>query len=134
VCGAISLYNEGRTHEVVIRRPMLLKSTTRHIHIFTAVVEKNELVPSENVLTLDVDPDNEFIWTEEALQKVYGKFDELVESYNDSELTEYNLRRIGSDLEHLVRSLLQKGEISYNLDCRVLNYSMGLPQVVASEG
>jgi NAD(P)H-quinone oxidoreductase subunit M len=113
---------------------MLLKSTTRHIHIFTAVVEKNELLPSENVLTLDVDPDNEFNWTEESLQKVYAKFDELVESYNDADLTEYNLRRIGSDLEHFVRSLLQKGEISYNLNSRVLNYSMGLPQVVASEG
>ncbi|NJP11482.1 MAG: NAD(P)H-quinone oxidoreductase subunit M [Leptolyngbyaceae cyanobacterium RU_5_1] len=112
---------------------MLLKSTTRHIHIFTAVVENNELVPSENVLTLDVDPDNEFNWTEEALQSVYRKFDEFVEAYNGADLTEYNLRRIGSDLEHLVRSLLQTGEISYNLNSRVLNYSMGLPQVVLNE-
>lgn len=112
---------------------MLLKSTTRHIHIFTATVENNELLPSDNVLTLDVDPDNEFNWTEEALQKVYRKFDELVESFNGADLSEYNLRRIGSDLEHFVRSLLQKGEISYNLNCRVLNYSMGLPQVVANE-
>lgn len=112
---------------------MLLKSTTRHIHIFTATIENNELQPSDNVLTLDVDPDNEFNWTEEALQKVYRKFDELVESYGGSELTEYNLRRIGSDLEHFVRALLQKGEISYNLNSRVLNYSMGLPQVVPSE-
>lgn len=113
---------------------MLLKSTTRHIHIFTATVENNELVPSENVLTLDVDPDNEFNWTEEALQQVYRKFDELVEAYNGSDLTEYNIRRIGSDLEHFVRSLLQKGIISYNLSSRVLNYSMGLPQVVSTEG
>jgi NAD(P)H-quinone oxidoreductase subunit M len=112
---------------------MLLKSTTRHIHIFTATVENNELVPSEKVLTLDVDPDNEFNWDEEALQKVYRKFDELVESCGGSDLTEYNLRRVGSDLEHFVRSLLQKGEISYNLNCRVLNYSMGLPRV-ATEG
>ncbi|MDX2231274.1 MAG: NAD(P)H-quinone oxidoreductase subunit M [Leptolyngbyaceae cyanobacterium bins.349] len=112
---------------------MLLKSTTRHIHIFTATVENNELVPSENVLTLDVDPDNEFNWTEEALQQVYRKFDELVESYNGSDLTEYNIRRIGSDLEHFVRSLLQKGTISYNLNSRVLNYSMGVPQVVSQE-
>lgn len=112
---------------------MLLKSTTRHIHIFTATVENNELVPSENVLTLDVDPDNEFNWTEEALQQVYRKFDELVEAYNGSDLTEYNIRRIGSDLEHFVRSLLQKGIISYNLSSRVLNYSMGLPQVVSTE-
>ncbi|XGV98937.1 MAG: NAD(P)H-quinone oxidoreductase subunit M [Leptolyngbya sp. BL-A-14] len=113
---------------------MLLKSTTRHIHIFTATVEKNELVPSDNVLTLDVDPDNEFNWNEESMQKVYRKFDELVESYAGADLTDYNLRRIGSDLEHFVRSLLQKGEISYNLNSRVLNYSMGLPRVVASEG
>jgi NAD(P)H-quinone oxidoreductase subunit M len=112
---------------------MLLKSTTRHIHIFTASVENNELIPSNNVLTLDVDPDNEFNWTEEALQRVYRKFDELVETYTGAELTEYNLRRIGSDLEHFVRSLLQKGEISYNLNTRALNYSMGLPQVVSNE-
>lgn len=112
---------------------MLLKSTTRHIHIFTAEVENNELVPSDSVLTLDIDPDNEFNWNEEALQKVYRKFDELVESYNQEDLTEYNLRRIGSDLEHLVRSLLQKGEISYNLDCRVLNYSMGLTRVTSED-
>lgn len=113
---------------------MLLKSTTRHIHIFTATVENNELVPSNGVLTLDVDPDNEFNWNEDALQKVYRKFDELVETYNDAELTEYNLRRIGSDLEHYVRSLLQKGEISYNLNSRVLNYSMGLPRLESQPG
>jgi NAD(P)H-quinone oxidoreductase subunit M len=113
---------------------MLLKSTTRHIHIFTAVVENNELVPNNHVLTLDIDPDNEFNWTEEAVQKVYRKFDELVESYGGADLTDYNLRRIGSDLEHFVRLLLQKGDISYNLNSRVLNYSMGLPRVAPSEG
>jgi NAD(P)H-quinone oxidoreductase subunit M len=32
-----------------------------------------------------------------------------------------------------VRSLLQNGEIGYNLDSRVLNYSMGLPQVVSKD-
>ncbi|PSB27917.1 NAD(P)H-quinone oxidoreductase subunit M [Stenomitos frigidus] len=112
---------------------MLLKSTTRHIHIFTAVVEKNELVPSDSVLTLDIDPDNEFNWSEESVQKVYRKFDELVEAYGGADLTDYNLRRIGSDLEHFVRSLLQKGDISYNLNSRALNYSMGLPRVVPAE-
>lgn len=63
------------------------------------------------------------------MQKVYRKFDDLVEAFSGEDLTEYNLRRIGSDLEHLVRSLIQKGEISYNLDCRAVNYSMGLPRV-----
>lgn len=112
---------------------MLLKSTTRHIRIFAAEIQQNELVPSENVLTLDIDPDNEFVWNEEALQSVYRKFDEFVESYAGEDLTEYNLRRIGSDLEHFIRALLQKGVISYNLESRVLNYSMGLPQVTAQE-
>ncbi len=108
---------------------MLLKSTTRHIRIYAAEVQNNELVESENVLTLDIDPDNEFNWNEDSLQQIYRKFDELVGAYDNSDLTEYNLRRIGSDLEHLMRSLLQKGQISYNLESRVLNYSMGLPQV-----
>ncbi len=112
----------------------LVKSTTRHIRIFTAEVENNELVPSQNVLTLDVDPDNELNWDDDALQKIYRKFDELVESYSGADLTDYNLRRIGSDLEHLVRSLLNKGEISYNLNSRVLNYSLGLPQVKPENG
>jgi NAD(P)H-quinone oxidoreductase subunit M len=112
---------------------MLLKSTTRHIRIYTAEIQENELTPSDNVLTLDIDPDNEFNWNEDTLQKVYGKFDDLVEAYSGEDLTEYNLRRIGSDLEHFIRSLLQKGEISYNLGSRVLNYSMGLPRVESSE-
>lgn len=115
---------------------MLLKSTTRHVRIYTAEIQADELVPSENVLTLDIDPDNEFNWDEIALQKVYRNFDELVESYNGEELSEYNLRKIGSDLEHFIRSLLLKGEISYNLNGRSLNYSMGLPRVEnsATEG
>jgi NAD(P)H-quinone oxidoreductase subunit M len=108
---------------------MLLKSTTRHIHIYAAEVVNNELIPSETVLTLDVDPDNELVWNEGALQQVQHKFDELVASYKGEDLIEYNMRRIGSDLEHLVRSLLQKGVIAYNLQSRVKNYSLGLPQV-----
>jgi NAD(P)H-quinone oxidoreductase subunit M len=108
---------------------MLLKSTTRHIRIFSAEVKDDELIPSENMLTLDVDPDNEMLWNDEALQQVYRKFDELVAAYSGSDLTDYNLRRIGSELEHFVRSLLQAGSIAYNLNSRVLNYSLGLPRV-----
>ncbi|MBD2343397.1 NAD(P)H-quinone oxidoreductase subunit M [Anabaena subtropica] len=112
----------------------LLKSTTRHIRIFAAEIDRDgELVPSHQVLTLDVDPDNELNWNEDALQKIYRKFDELVEASSGADLTDYNLRRIGSDLEHYLRSLLQKGEISYNLSARVTNYSLGLPQVAVEE-
>lgn len=108
---------------------MLVKSTTRHIRIYAAEIQKNELIPSSQVLTLDVDPDNEFNWEEVTLEKVYRQFDELVESYSGEELSDYNLRRIGSELEHYIRDLLLKGELSYNLNSRVLNYSMGLPRV-----
>ena len=112
---------------------MLFKSTTRHVRIYTAEIQENELVESKNVLTLDIDPDNEFNWTEETLNQVYRKFDELVEAYNGEELTEYNLRRIGSDLEHFIRHLLVSAQISYNLNSRVLNYSMGVPKVESPE-
>jgi NAD(P)H-quinone oxidoreductase subunit M len=108
---------------------MLLKSTTRHVRLYTAEIRDNELVTSDNVLTLDVDPDNEFNWNTDALQMVYYKFDELVEASSGEELSEYNLRRIGSDLEHFIRNLLIQGTISYNLGARVLNYSMGLPKI-----
>jgi NAD(P)H-quinone oxidoreductase subunit M len=112
---------------------MLVKCTTRHIRIFAAEVENNDLVPSDDRLTLDVDPDNEFNWNDAALQEIYRKFEELVADYEGADLTDYNLRRIGSDLEHFIRSLLQAGKISYNLSSRVRNYSLGMPQVV-SEG
>lgn len=112
----------------------LIKSTTRHVRIFSAEVnEEGELVPSNQVLTLDVDPDNEFNWNEDALQKVYRRFDELVESHSGADLIDYNLRRIGSELEHFMRSILQSGQISYNLNSRALNYSMGLPQVAIED-
>ena len=112
----------------------LLKSTTRHIRIFSAEVNQDgELLPSNHVLTLDVDPDNEFNWNEDALQEVYRKFDDLVESHSGADLIDYNLRRIGSDLENLIRSLIQSGKISYNLTGRVVNYSMGLPQVAVED-
>jgi NAD(P)H-quinone oxidoreductase subunit M len=112
---------------------MPVKCTTRHVRIYAAQIENNELVPSDNVLTLDVDPDNEFNWDEVTLQRLYRKFDELVEANSGEDLNDYNLRRIGSDLEHFIRSLLLKGEISYNLGARVLNYSMGLPHVESPE-
>ena len=49
---------------------MLLKSTTRHVRIFTAEVVDNELQFHPNKLTLDLDPDNEFIWNEESLFQI----------------------------------------------------------------
>jgi len=106
----------------------LLKSTTRHIRLFTARVEEGDLVPDPDQLTLDVDPDNEFLWDAATLELVQQRFRELVSASAGAELSDYNLRRIGSELEGYLRELLQAGKLRYNPDCRVLNYSMGLPR------
>ena len=51
-----------------------------------------------------------------------------MKSYDGQPLSDYNLRRIGTELEGFIRELLQAGQLSYNPDSRVLNYSMGLPR------
>ena len=107
---------------------MLLKSTTRHIRLFTARVKDGNLIPDSSQLTLDIDPDNEFLWDEHSLEVVRQSFREQVASCAGADLTDYNLRRVGSELEGVIRQLLQAGEISYNPDSPVLNYSMGLPR------
>jgi NAD(P)H-quinone oxidoreductase subunit M len=106
----------------------LLKSTTRHVRLFTARVENGDLVADRNQLTLDLDPDNEFLWDEATVAKVQARFRELVEARAGEDLNDYILRRIGSDLEGVIRQLLQAGELRYNPECRVLNYSMGQPR------
>ena len=106
----------------------LLKCTTRHIRIFTAVVENDNLREDSDHLTLDLDPDNEFLWEEKSIEKMQKRFSELVQYQAGKELSDYSLRKIGSELESCIRKMLQAGELSYNPDCRVLNYSMGLPR------
>ena len=107
---------------------MLLKSTTRHVRIFTAEVIDKELQFHPNKLTLDLDPDNEFIWREDSLNQVKNKFNELIKERAGKNLDDYELRIIGSEIEGLIKILLQNGQLSYNPDCRVMNYSMGLPK------
>ena len=107
---------------------MLLKSTTRHVRIFTADVVNNDLKFHPSKLTLDLDPDNEFIWNEDSLKKVNHKFTELIAERTGKNLDDYELRKIGSEIEGLIKYLLQNGLLSYNPDCRVMNYSMGLPK------
>ena len=107
---------------------MLLKSTTRHVRIFTADVVDNELQFNPNKLTLDLDPDNEFIWNEDSLNIIDKKFNELIKERAGKDLDDYELRKIGSEIEGLIKFLLQNGQLSYNPDCRVMNYSMGLPK------
>ena len=107
---------------------MLLKSTTRHVRIFTADVKNNELIFDPKKLTIDVDPDNEFLWNEDSLNRVNEKFSNLVCDREGKNLDDYELRRIGSEIEGLIKLLLQQGLLSYNPECRVMNYSMGLPK------
>ena len=106
----------------------LLKCTTRHVRLFTARVENGDLVPDPGQLTLDLDPDNEFLWERSAIEKLQAAFRSEVDRHAGADLTDYTLRRIGSELEGLIRSMLQAGELRYNPGARVLNYSMGLPR------
>ena len=107
---------------------MLLKSTTRHVRIFTADLINSNLEFHPNKLTLDLDPDNEFLWNEDSLEKVNQKFTELIKERAGKNLDDYEIRKIGSEIEGLIKYLLQDGSLSYNPDCRVMNYSMGLPK------
>ena len=80
------------------------------------------------ILTLDIDPDNEFLWCDQSIEKVQNYFREFVDSQANNELSDYSLRKIGSLLEDFIRLLLKDGELSYNPNSRVMNYSMGLPR------
>ena len=79
-------------------------------------------------VTSFLDPDNEFLWEDKSVELIQQRFVELVQDQSGKELSDYTLRKIGSDLESYIRKMLQSGELSYNPDCRVLNYSMGLPR------
>ena len=88
---------------------MLLKSTTRHVRLFTADVVNDDLQFHPNKLTLDLDPDNEFIWNKYSLNKINLKFNELIQEREGKDLDDYELRKIGSEIEGLIKFLLQNG-------------------------
>jgi hypothetical protein len=58
----------------------------------------------------------------------------FISFYQGAPLTEYTLRLIGSDIEHYIRKLLYDGEIKYNMNANVLNFSMGKPRILFNEG
>ena len=118
--------------QATVPQATLIKSTTRHVRIFTARVDNGQLVADPNQLTLDLDPDNEFLWDPTSLEAVQEQFRKLVDAHAGHDLNDYTLRRIGSELEGKIRELLQAGQLRYNPGCRVLNYSMGLPQAPQS--
>ncbi|KZV23190.1 hypothetical protein F511_05029 [Dorcoceras hygrometricum] len=109
-----------------------LSSTTRHVRIYAAYIDPETCEFDQtqmDKLTLILDPTDEFVWTDETCNKVYSYFQELVDHYEGAPLTEYTLRLIGSDIEHYIRNMLYKGVIQYNMDAKVLNFSMGKPRV-----
>ncbi|EEF42088.1 NAD(P)H-quinone oxidoreductase subunit M, chloroplastic [Ricinus communis] len=110
-----------------------LSSVTRHVRIYAAYIDPEtwEFDQTQmDKLTLLLDPTNEFLWTDETCYKVYSYFQELVDHYEGAPLTEYTLRLIGSDIEHYIRKLLYDGEIKYNMNANVLNFSMGKPRIM----
>ncbi|KAH0456132.1 hypothetical protein IEQ34_014039 [Dendrobium chrysotoxum] len=109
-----------------------LSCTTRHVRIYAAYIDPitNAFDQTQmDKLTLILDPTDEFVWTPDTCQKVYAYFQELVDHYEGAPLSEYTLRLIGSDIEHFIRKMLYDGEIKYNMNARVLNFSMGKPRV-----
>ncbi|XWS23674.1 hypothetical protein CRYUN_Cryun28dG0035300 [Craigia yunnanensis] len=110
-----------------------LSSVTRHVRIFAAYIDPETSAFDQtqmDKLTLILDPTDEFVWTPETCNKVYSYFQELVDHYEGAPLTEYTLRLIGSDIEHYIRKLLYDGEIKYNMNAKVLNFSMGKPRIL----
>ncbi|CAL9113458.1 unnamed protein product [Musa acuminata var. zebrina] len=109
-----------------------LSCCTRHVRIYAAYIDPVTHAFDQtqmDKLTLILDPTDEFVWTPDACQMVYACFQELVDHYEGAPLSEYTLRLIGSDVEHYIRKLLYDGEIKYNMNSRVLNFSMGKPRV-----
>lgn len=109
-----------------------LSSVTRHVRIYAAYIDPETCAMDQtqmDKLTLILDPGNEFLWTDETCNQVYAYFQELVDHYEGAPLTEYTLRLIGSDIEHYIRKMLYDGEIKYNMNSRVLNFSMGKPRM-----
>lgn len=122
---------KGLTRDGILQGGRWLSCTTRHVRLYVGYIDPKTLKMDQtqlDKLSLMLDKDEEFLWTEPAVQKVWAHFRELVDNYAGAELTEYTLRLIGSDLEHFIRKMLLSNEICYNLNCRVLNFSMGKPR------
>ncbi|XP_026455371.1 NAD(P)H-quinone oxidoreductase subunit M, chloroplastic-like [Papaver somniferum] len=110
-----------------------LSSVTRHVRIYAAYIDPVTHAFDQtqmDKLTIILDPQNEFNWNYDTCNMVYTYFQELVDHYEGAPLTEYTLRLIGSDVEHYIRKLLYDGEITYNMNARQLNFSMGKPRVI----
>ena len=61
---------------------------------------------------------------------LYGETLTFDDTNQGAPLTEYTLRLIGSDIEHYIRKMLYDGVIKYNMNAKVLNFSMGKPRIM----
>lgn len=110
-----------------------LSCATRHVRIYAAYIDPETSAFDQtqmDKLTLILDPTDEFVWNPDTCNLVYSYFQELVDHYEGAPLNEYTLRLIGSDIEHYIRKLLYDGVIKYNMNARVLNFSMGKPRIM----
>ncbi|XP_014499985.1 NAD(P)H-quinone oxidoreductase subunit M, chloroplastic [Vigna radiata var. radiata] len=110
-----------------------LSCTTRHVRIFAAYIDPVTFEFDQtqmDKLTLILDPTDEFLWNPDTCNMVYSYFQELVDHYEGAPLNDYTLRLIGSDIEHYIRKMLYDGLIKYNMNARVLNFSMGKPRIM----
>jgi hypothetical protein len=72
-----------------------LSSTTRHVRIYIGYIdpETHEMDQQQSdFVTIDVDPDNEFLWPQDKLQKVFDFFDDQIENYRVSHVKAKVLR------------------------------------------
>lgn len=72
-----------------------LSSTTRHVRIYIGYIdpETHEMDQQQSdFVTIDVDPDNEFLWPQDKLQKVFDFFDDQIENYRVSHIKAKVLR------------------------------------------
>ena len=61
-----------------------MSSTTRHVRLYVGYIDpvtSNMDQQQLDKLSIMIDTDNEFLWPEEKLQKVYDYFTELVDNY-----------------------------------------------------
>ncbi|XP_004502544.1 NAD(P)H-quinone oxidoreductase subunit M, chloroplastic [Cicer arietinum] len=110
-----------------------LSCATRHVRIYAAYIDPETSAFDQSQmdkLTLILDPTDEFVWNPDTCNLVYSYFQELVDHYEGAPLNEYTLRLIGSDIEHYIRKLLYDGAVKYNMNARVLNFSMGKPRIL----
>ncbi|MCL7027653.1 hypothetical protein MKW94_024369 [Papaver nudicaule] len=107
----------GGNGKNVARRRILAAATPQEIQVSEEVQEEKQVEPQLRAQS-------------KSMGREYGGDWLSSVTRHGAPLTEYTLRLIGSDVEHYIRKLLYDGEITYNMNARQLNFSMGKPRVI----